>query len=307
MGIIEFDPIKPRVNVAGLGDVGSNLTLGLRLLGGNIINSIGVFDLDESKVKRFYSEFNQIGGVSWPSMPPVCAVGMDSVFDCDVFVFSVASAVPPVGSDSTDVRKVQFEANSRILASYIEIAKARSFSGIFAIVSDPVDELCDFADSLFNDPSYSSRIKGFGLGVMYERALFIAREMGSDPSLTDVFGPHGRGLIVVNSTDEAEYDETLSMELTERTVTFNMVMRGWGYKPFIAPALSSGAISILSMLKGEYFHSTMATGCGHLGIRNRLVSSVEKGIFQAFPYNLKGRPAERLISLNPSSEALIHG
>lgn len=40
-------PEKVRVNLLALGDVGSTLLLGLRLMGGDVISSIGICDLRE--------------------------------------------------------------------------------------------------------------------------------------------------------------------------------------------------------------------------------------------------------------------
>lgn len=49
---------KWRVNIAGLGDVGSNLLIGLKLLGGDVISEIGIFSNRENVVKRYEMEMN---------------------------------------------------------------------------------------------------------------------------------------------------------------------------------------------------------------------------------------------------------
>ena len=51
---------KWRVTVVGLGDVGGTLITGLRLLGGDCISQINIFDKDENKMKRWEYECNQI-------------------------------------------------------------------------------------------------------------------------------------------------------------------------------------------------------------------------------------------------------
>ena len=61
-----------------------------------------------------------------------------------------------------------------------------------------------------------------------------------------VYGPHGADLVVADSLKD--YDDELSRQLTERVVTANLVVRDLGYKPYIAPALSSAALSILLCL-----------------------------------------------------------
>ena len=82
---------------------------------------------------------------------------------------------------------------------------------------------------------------------MNARAMYYARR---DPRfasyLTEgrAFGPHGEGLIIANSI--RHYDDRLSRELTELTKHANLEMREMGYKPYVAPALSSGALSLLS-------------------------------------------------------------
>ena len=55
--------------------------------------------------------------------------------------------------------------------------------------------------------------------------------------------PHGQDLVIANSI--ANYDDERSRALRQLAVTANMEMRALGYKPYVAPALSSGAISIL--------------------------------------------------------------
>ena len=55
-----FRPEKVRVNLLALGDVGSTLLLGLRLMGGDVISSIGICDLREGVARRWEFELNQI-------------------------------------------------------------------------------------------------------------------------------------------------------------------------------------------------------------------------------------------------------
>lgn len=51
------------------------------------------------------------------------------------------------------------------------------------------------------------------------------------------FGPHGQDLVIADSIEN--YNDELSKELTQLTVTANLHMRAIGFKPFIAPAYSS--------------------------------------------------------------------
>src|SRR5699024_5903139 len=88
-----------RLNLIALGDVGATLLLGLRLLGGDILASIGIFDVNENVVRRYELEMNQIG---WPfgcrPLPRVEAVSEEKLFDCDMLVFCASRSVPPVGA-----------------------------------------------------------------------------------------------------------------------------------------------------------------------------------------------------------------
>ena len=86
------------------------------------------------------------------------------------------------------------------------------------------------------------------------------------------FGPHGADLVIANSI--AHYDDTLSRELTDLTVKANLAIRELGFKPYLAPAFSSGAISLLLTLQGAWHYSSVYFGKGadgaFLGLRNRL-------------------------------------
>ena len=57
-------PVRPgkkhRVNVLALGDVGRTVLLGLKLLGGDVISSIGICDLSAENLQRLEMEMNQI-------------------------------------------------------------------------------------------------------------------------------------------------------------------------------------------------------------------------------------------------------
>lgn len=121
---------------------------------------------------------------------------------------------------------------------------------------------------------YRSRIQGFGLGVMNARAAYYAKR---DPRFSRFltegrsFGPHGQDLVVADSIEH--YDDALSRELTELTVTANLKMREIGYKPFVAPAFSSGALSILLALRGEWHCGSVFLGGIYMGVKNRFTEN----------------------------------
>lgn len=264
-------PDKPfTLSILGLGDVGGTLLIGLRLLGKDILKEIKIFDLDVNKRRRYYLECNEISDGT--DMPLVTEAELDTVFQTDCLVFTVSLFIPPVGSDVKDVRLVQFEKNKAVLLEYARQAEASGFKGYYFIVSDPVDLLCM---SLMKEGNIEShRIRGFGLGVMEARARFIARELNVFSEDLRTFGPHGKGLVVVNSLEH--YDKTISKDLTKRTENENFRIRETGFKPYIGPALSSGSISILKALEGKEHLSTWFNGHVFMGSRNTLVAGYTK-------------------------------
>ncbi|MEW8957094.1 lactate dehydrogenase [Clostridium sp.] len=274
---------KFKINVVGLGDVGGTLLTGLRLLGGDIVKSIGIFDLDKNKVDRWVFECNQILDINNPEAPLIEAIEENDLFNCDMFVFCVSVGVPEVGKEHDDVRLVQFEGNKKVLSLYAKKAREAKFKGIFAVVSDPVDLLCKVA---FNESNrnfqgefdynglLSHQIRGYGLGVMNARANYFAMQNLSTKNYLNegrAFGPHGEGLIIANSIEN--YSETLSNILTEDTKKANLQVRKAGFKPYIAPALSSGALSLLATLRGQWHYSATFVGGTFMGCKNRMVLS----------------------------------
>ncbi|MFZ5352185.1 MAG: lactate/malate family dehydrogenase [Bacillota bacterium] len=273
-----------RINVIGLGDVGGTLVSGLRLLGGDIIHSIGIYDIDRNKVNRWLLECNQIlSPDNCTRFPEVVELNEDSLFDCDMFVFCVTIGVPPLEGTAGDVRMMQLEGNSKIVNIYARKARAAGFKGIFAVVSDPVDILCKsaFLSSNTDDTGGfdfkglpSDCIRGYGLGVMHARAVYYYRQMKQTDDYERygrAFGPHGEHLIIANNM--LSYDDKLSHELTDRTRNANMEVRAAGYKPYIAPALSSGALSLLATVRGQWHYSATYMGGVYMGSRNRLTEN----------------------------------
>lgn len=295
-------PEKWRINLFALGDVGSTLLIGLRLLGGNAIDEIGIYDRNKDRLNRWLHEVNQIRKPFDESYPIVKEIKEDNLFDCDIFVFCASRGIPPVGSEIRDVRMAQFEANSEIVTQYARIAREKNYKGIFAVVSDPVDLLCKVAflesnkdrdGSLDFKGLASNQIIGYGLGVMNARAAFYAEKSPSTLHYLKegrVFGPHGEGLIVANSI--YNYDEKLSNYLTERTINANLEIRAFGSKPYVAPSLSSGALSIIATVRGEYFYGSTYMGKVFMGSKCRLSSSGIEVEQLELPIDLKRRLEE---------------
>lgn len=276
-------PGKKRVHLLAVGDVGGTLLTALKLLGGDCISTIGICDLNENTVARWTAEMGQI---AWPwdygALPEVEPVAAGQLFDCDVFIFAATKAIPPVGSGVRDVRMAQFAANRPLVEDFARQARTAGFSGLFIVLSDPVDHLCKAAWLASNTAPDGTvdhlgllpeQVQGFGLGVMTARAAYFAKQ---DPRfssfLTDgrSFGPHGQGLVIANSI--AHYDDALSWELTELVTTANLRIRDLGFKPYVAPAVSSGAMQLLLTLRGEWHCGSVCLGGVWFGVKNRFTA-----------------------------------
>jgi len=275
-----LSPRRKRVHLLAVGDVGGTMLIGLKLLGGDCIETLGICDLNPNTVDRWTAEMSQI---AWPwdydALPNVRAVDQEHLFDCDVFLFAATKTVPAVGSEVPDVRMAQLEANRAIVEHYARKARDAEFRGLFIVLSDPVDPLCRAAYLASNRGAdgrwdgqglLAEQVQGFGLGVMNARAAALAREDARYRSFLEEgrsFGPHGEGLVIANSI--VRYDDAVSRELTERVKTANLRIRELGFKPYVAPALSSGAFSLLLTLRGQWHCGSVCLGGVWFGCRCR--------------------------------------
>jgi len=304
--LLDWEPsaAKKRVHILAIGDVGSTLLIGLKLLGGDVISKIGICDLSGQITARWEFEMGQIS-LPWDygAFPEVEVVAPENLFDCDLFVFVASKGIPPVGSGVKDVRMAQFEANAGIVKHYAKMARAAKFQGLWCAVSDPVDPLAKTAYLESNRDENGSwdgqglrpeQVQGFGLGVMNARAAYFAKRDSRFASfLTEgrSFGPHGTGLVIANSLEN--YDDALSQELTRLTVTANLKMREMGFKPYVAPALSSGALSLLLTLRGEWHCGSVFLDGVYMGVKNRYTpAGIETELLPEIPDALFGRIRE---------------
>ena len=94
-----------------------------------------------------------------------------------------------MGEKQKDVRMKQFEGNSKIISDYAQKAREKSFKGIFAIISDPVDLLCKVVFLASNKNICGNfdfkglaadQIRGYGLGVMYARSNILFKTKWSN-------------------------------------------------------------------------------------------------------------------------------
>ena len=239
--------------------------------------------MDPKACQRWEMEMNQVSYAwEYESMPKVEVIGEASLFECDVFVFCASKNVPADLKPGEDVRMMQYEGNRSIIEIYARKAREAKYKGLFAVVSDPVEPLCKRAflasncSVLGDDNSFDGeglkpeQVQGYGLGVMNARAAYYASKEPRFHSFLKegrAYGPHGEHLVIANSV--TDYDRELSIELTKMAVEANLRVRDIGYKPFVAPALSSAAISILQTLKGEWHYSSIFMGGVYFGCKNR--------------------------------------
>lgn len=265
--------------LVGLGDVGGTLLIALKLLGREL-SRIAIYDPNEALCRRYEVELNQVLPPDGAPLPEIAICSQERLFDCDLFLFTASRGVPPVGSDVQDVRMAQFVRNREMLAGYARRAREAAFGGLFCQISDPVDQLCravflesnrDASGAFDAAGLLPEQVRGFGLGVMAARAAYHAKKDGIDFSGGRVYGPHGADLIVANHPQN--YDEALSARLTQETVTANLRVRELGFKPYIAPALSSAAVSLLRLVRGEVCCSAIPIGGAYFGCRSRTTSA----------------------------------
>ena len=277
-------PTRWKVNIVGLGDVGGTLLTGLRLLGGSCIESIGIYDKNIKAVKKWELEANQIFcPFTAQKFPEVYRIKEENIFNCDMFVFCATVGVPSLGEEQEDVRMKQFKGNSKIISNYARKAREKSFKGIFAVISDPVDLLCKAVFLTSNKSTggefdfkglAADQIRGYGLGVMHARAVYYAKQNTETAEYNRegrAFGPHGQGLVIANSLKK--YDENLSEMLTAQTIKANLEVRETGFKPYIAPALSSGSYPLIATMSGKWHYSATFMGGIFTGAKNRLLKS----------------------------------
>ena len=265
--------------LVGLGDVGGTLLIALKLLGREL-SRIAIYDPNEALCRRYEVELNQVLPPDGAPLPEIAICPPERLFDCDLFLFTASRGVPPVGSDVQDVRMAQFVRNREMLAGYARRAREAAFGGLFCQISDPVDQLCravflesnrDASGAFDAAGLLPEQVRGFGLGVMAARAAYNAKNDGIVFSGGRVYGPHGADLIVANHPQN--YDEALSARLTQETVTANLRVRELGFKPYIAPALSSAAVSLLRLVRGEVCCSAIPMGGAYFGCRSRTTSA----------------------------------
>lgn len=273
-------PGKRKLTLVGLGDVGGTVLTALKLLGSEI-GEIQIFDYNEAQCCRYELELNQVLPLQeGTGMPVITVCREENLFDCDLFLFTASRGVPAVGAEAGDVRMAQYEANRTMIGAYARRARAAGFQGLFCQISDPVDLLARtvYLESNRGEAGHydwqgllPEQVQGFGLGVMAARAGYYAPQLELDPAQIRVYGPHGQGLAAANCPGGG-YDPEVSEELSRLTREANLRVRELGFKPYIAPGLSSAAVSILQLLRGQAHYGAVPLGSAYFGCRSRFTA-----------------------------------
>jgi len=252
------------VGLAGLGSVGGVAATLLAAMPccESGIRELLVYDADAANQERWLLELGSIG--AWrhtarrPLIRPVSPAEM--LGQCDVFLFAATTGVPPIGA-AGDVRMVQFDPNRVLLRAFMEEARATGYTGLFLVVSDPVELLAQaaFHDSnrghsgaFTGDGLAPERIAGLGLGVMWGRALACARRGGWERTVARfgaVYGPHGPDVVVFDDVRKPNRRRSDALSVAAREG--NVRIRDLGHLPYVGPGASSVGLMLPPLLAGE--------------------------------------------------------
>lgn len=107
---------KARVNIVVLGDVSTTMLTGLKLLGSDVIESIGICDIRKENTARLEMEMNQIGYPFEGTRASVRGGGAGRrALAGDVLIFCASRGIPPAEPGSNvDVRMAQLELTTGI-------------------------------------------------------------------------------------------------------------------------------------------------------------------------------------------------
>lgn len=275
------------VGIAGLGRVGGTAAAMLAALPAarSRLGELLLHDVDAANEERWYLELQSIA--AWGNhavQPRLRRAAREELYrSCDVVLFAATAGVPPIGA-SGDVRLAQFAPNRAVLAAHLECARAAQFSGLFLVVSDPVEclALAAFRDSnadaqgRFHGAGLApERIAGLALGVMWGRALAAARAQGWETSVRragGAYGPHSPEVLVFD--DLRRPDAGRSDILSRAARTGNLVIRELGHLPYVGPAVSSVGLTLPPLLAGREVLASVFLDGIYFGAPARLLAGV---------------------------------
>ena len=266
------------LGISGLGRVGGLAASALAAMDAvrTRVGTLLIHDCDGDNLERMRQELAAV--TSWRGavgLPRVEAVALPEMLArCDAFVFAAACAVPPLGAPG-DVRLPQFEPNREAMQGALAAAVAAGYTGLFLVISDPVELL---AQAAFHDSNglghglAPERVAGLALGINWGRALAQAQAMGAGDRVARrgvAYGPHSTDVLAYD--DPTGPDPELSRAMTQAARTGNYRIRDLGYIPFIGPALSSIALTLPELLQD----------------REALASSFLDGVYFGAPSRLR--------------------
>jgi hypothetical protein len=252
---IPLEKTHRTLGIFGLGRVGTAMLQAVTILPASW-KKIYLFDRTELRLEQLVFEMNQVA-LPGRSFPEISRGRVDDYQHCDVLAFAASAPIPPLGSESKgDVRLRQYTANGEILRKLLDSLDRHNFRGKLAVVSDPVEHLTRLA--VLHKPAMMREADffGLGLGVMYARARYFARRR--ERHALHVCGTHGDLLEVINHP--LRYSPERSQQLTAQVRGAHLQMRKLGYIPFIAPALSSAALSLQALSRCRPFFASAWNG-----------------------------------------------
>jgi hypothetical protein len=276
-----------RVALAGLGRVGgmAAAVLAATPTRRSGIRELLVLDNDAANQERWLLELGSIA--AWRSheaLPRIRPTTVTQAFrECDLFLFAATTGVPPLGSEG-DVRLVQFAPNRAIMREFLDQALAAAYTGLFLIVSDPVDTLAQAAFFDSNSDSAGGftgrglapeRIAGLGLGVMWARAMAQAKREGREAFVSrfgGAFGPHNAEVVAF---DDLRHPDTRRSESLSRAAReCNFLVRQLGFLPFVGPGVSSVALALPPLFAGRQALASVFVDGVYFGAPARLQGGV---------------------------------
>ena len=273
------------------------------------IRELLVHDADAANQERWVLELGSIA--AWrgrDALPVVRAATACELFRrCDAVLFAATDSVPPLGSRG-DVRMVQFEPNRAILRPFLAEARSAGYTGLFLVVSDPIEWL---AQAAFHDSNSDGagrftglgiapeRLAGLGLGVMWGRALAAARREGLEDTVARrgaAYGPHSTEVIAFD--DIADPDIPLSRRLTSAARECNFRVRDLGHLPYVGPGVSSVALTLPPLLAGREVLASILVGGIYFGAPARMAWGVHPT-----PHRVSGDVWEMVSGLHGSLQS----
>ena len=292
---------------------------GLGRVGGLAASALAAADASRTRIGTLLihdSDTHQPGAHgarSWPRWPaggatrccPGCrpATLPEMMRRCDAFLFAAATRGAAPGLARATCACPSSGPTGRPCGGTLDAAAEAGYTGLFFVVSDPVELLAQaaFYDSNASQGGYlghglaPERVAGLALGIMWGRALAKARAVGEGARVARTgvpYGPHSQDVLVFD--DPADPGPGAVRAMTQAARTGNYRIRDLGYIPYIGPALSSIALTLPALLAGReivassfvdgiYFGAPCRLRWGVAPTRRRVAPEVREQVARAAP------------------------